>query len=332
MHNLPVFAEEKPKIFTLDGGTGTELERNGAIMSQKCWSGLAGWENPKILEDVHRSFVDAGAEIIIANTFATSPIAQSTSVDPETIQLVNQDACRIAMKVKHEANRPIAVAGSISHMVPFFEYDGKKICGRTPESVTEEVYIAGIKQQVQIFEENDLDVIFVEEQYEPDRTEWDLMATMDSKLPVFVGIACKDVDGQMCTKKHDVAYPLEDLLDVILPYRGNIAAIGIMHTPASIVEKCLEIIKSKWDSSIFCYAEIGEYNPPNWTCVRLEEEVWATYVRTWAEQGCCMIGGCCGVMPDDIKVVKAIVDQINERKEEETKNLLNQVDPPTNSY
>jgi S-methylmethionine-dependent homocysteine/selenocysteine methylase len=195
MHNLTVFAEEKPRIYTLDGGTGSELERLGATMSNECWCGLAGWENPKILEDVHRSYIDAGAQIIIVNTFATSPIALATSLDPETIHQVNQDACKIGMKVKYEAPRPVAVAGSISHMIPYFDWNGKKICGTTPEHITEEVYIAGIQQQVAIFEENNLDVIFIEEQYEADRTEWDLKACVNSDLPIFLGIACKDVDG-----------------------------------------------------------------------------------------------------------------------------------------
>jgi hypothetical protein len=80
-------------------------------------------------------------------------------------------------------------------MIPYFDWNGKKICGTTPEHITEEVYIAGIQQQVAIFEENNLDVIFIEEQYEADRTEWDLKACVNSDLPIFLGIACKDVDG-----------------------------------------------------------------------------------------------------------------------------------------
>jgi len=315
MHNLPVFADQKPRVFCLDGGTGSELERRGAIMSEKCWSGKAGFENAEILEAIHTDYVNEGAEIIICNTFATSSISLETEeLSPETVHRINDDACRIAMKVKKAATKPVAVAGSISHQIPYEEWNGKLICGMTPAHISEQKYVASIKQQVRIFEENKLDVIFIEECYEPDRTEWNLKACQGSKLPVWIGISCKEVDGKIVTARHENEYPLGDLVDVIMKYKDFVGAIGIMHTPAAIVKRCLEVLQTKWSGPTYCYPEIGEYNPPHWVCVRLESDVWRSYVESWVEMGCCMIGGCCGVMPDDIRIVSDVINDINDQR------------------
>jgi homocysteine S-methyltransferase len=315
MHNLPVFAGQPDRIFCLDGGTGSELERRGSIMSDKCWSGKAGFENPVILEEIHTDYLDNGAEIIICNTFATSSISLETEkLSPEVVHRINDDACKIAMKVKNAANKPVAVAGSISHSIPYQPWNGKLICGMTPDHITQEAYVGSIKQQVKIFEANKVDVIFIEECYEPDRTKWNLKACQGSALPVWVGISCKEVDGVIVTARHENLYPLADLVDVILEYKSGVQAIGIMHTPAAIVQRCLEILQAKWSGPTYCYPEIGEYHPPHWVCVRLEQKVWADYVNTWAQMGCSMIGGCCGVMPDDIRIVADIIEGINDKQ------------------
>jgi len=57
----------------LDGGMGRELKRIGAPFKQPEWSALALMEAPGIVVDVHRSFIDAGAEVITSNNYAVVP-------------------------------------------------------------------------------------------------------------------------------------------------------------------------------------------------------------------------------------------------------------------
>jgi S-methylmethionine-dependent homocysteine/selenocysteine methylase len=59
-------------IVILDGGTGTELERRGVPMNAEAWCGPATIEHTDVLESIHRDYVAAGADIITANTFASS--------------------------------------------------------------------------------------------------------------------------------------------------------------------------------------------------------------------------------------------------------------------
>jgi len=54
----------------LDGGMGRELKRIGAPFSQPLWSAQALIEAPHYVTQAHQGFIDAGAEIIIANSYA----------------------------------------------------------------------------------------------------------------------------------------------------------------------------------------------------------------------------------------------------------------------
>ena len=62
------------ELVLLDGGTGTEMQRKGAPMSGEVWCALATRSHPEIVRDVHADYIRAGADIITANTYATSPL------------------------------------------------------------------------------------------------------------------------------------------------------------------------------------------------------------------------------------------------------------------
>ena len=56
----------------LDGPTGTELQRRGAPMDPAAWCGPATLDNDRLLTEIHADYIRAGADVITANTFASS--------------------------------------------------------------------------------------------------------------------------------------------------------------------------------------------------------------------------------------------------------------------
>ena len=60
-------------VTVIDGGMGKELQRIGAPFGQPEWSALALIEDPDFVRQAHQNFVDAGAELIITNTYAVVP-------------------------------------------------------------------------------------------------------------------------------------------------------------------------------------------------------------------------------------------------------------------
>ena len=61
-------------VIVLDGATGTELQRRGAPMDPAAWCGPATLENDHILTAIHADYIEAGSDIVTANTFAASRI------------------------------------------------------------------------------------------------------------------------------------------------------------------------------------------------------------------------------------------------------------------
>ena len=56
----------------LDGAMGSELIRWGMELPEHIWSAAANLTSPELVLDIHREYVDAGADYITANTFRTT--------------------------------------------------------------------------------------------------------------------------------------------------------------------------------------------------------------------------------------------------------------------
>ena len=111
------------EIVVLDGGTGTELQRRGAQMDPSAWCGPASLNNSELLTQVHLDYIEAGADVITANTFASSRLMLTPAGFANRVEEINRIAVEAALRARDLAtakspSRKIAVAGSLSHMVP----------------------------------------------------------------------------------------------------------------------------------------------------------------------------------------------------------------------
>ena len=99
----------------LDGATGTELARRGVDVEGPLWSAAAMLEAPEVLEAVHRSYVEAGADLITANTFRVSgPALAAAGLESRHAELAGE-AVAIARRACAAAGRPeVRVLGSVA--------------------------------------------------------------------------------------------------------------------------------------------------------------------------------------------------------------------------
>ena len=65
-------ALDNRQFIVLDGGTGTELQRRGVAMDPAAWCGPATLNNDELLTQIHLDYIVAGADVITANTYASS--------------------------------------------------------------------------------------------------------------------------------------------------------------------------------------------------------------------------------------------------------------------
>jgi len=104
----------------LDGGMGQELVARGVDNSTGLWSAQALIDQPQIVQDAHAAFLDAGAELIIANTYA-STIRRVP--ERARFEQLNRTAGELARAAVAAADHEALVAGSLPPMFGSYRPD-----------------------------------------------------------------------------------------------------------------------------------------------------------------------------------------------------------------
>ncbi len=96
--DLNFFKETK----ILDGGMGQELLAKGLISKGTLWSASALLEKKfhQLLVDVHLSFINAGADVIVTNNFSSKKIRLIQNKVEEKFKYINKKACELANKAR----------------------------------------------------------------------------------------------------------------------------------------------------------------------------------------------------------------------------------------
>ena len=102
------------KVRVLDGGMGQELLARGMNPNGTLWSAGALLEenNHSLVENIHKDFVKAGADVIVTNTFTTRRIRLRENNIEDKFEKLNKAAGEIAKKVKKEYPQ-ILIAGGL---------------------------------------------------------------------------------------------------------------------------------------------------------------------------------------------------------------------------
>ena len=100
-----------------DGAIGTELERLGARMDRGVWCVRALADSPELVPEVHRRYIEAGADIITTNSYSATREALQRYGLAAHFEDWNQRAACIAIEERDRAPRSgfVAVAGSVSN-------------------------------------------------------------------------------------------------------------------------------------------------------------------------------------------------------------------------
>src|SRR5580765_1528427 len=106
------------EIVVLDGGTGTELQAAGVPMDGEAWSAVANLTHLDTVQALHSSFLEAGADVLITNTFAAGPGPLTAAGYGDRVDEANRNAVAAAEAARARAGRDdVVIAGSMSRMV-----------------------------------------------------------------------------------------------------------------------------------------------------------------------------------------------------------------------
>ncbi|MBI3454691.1 MAG: homocysteine S-methyltransferase family protein [Candidatus Rokubacteria bacterium] len=285
----------------LDGATGTELERRGARMHEAVWCAMATLSHGDPLREIHADYIFAGADVITTNTFAASRTILGPAGLGERVPTVIRRAVAIAKEAieRAAAGRPIAIAGSMSHMVPLTKgadtRDPKRL--PTPSEVG-----ANAREMAHLLAEAGVDLLLMEMMSDPDLTLPTIEAARTTGLPVWVGISCRRAADRRLVAYSRPELALERAIDAIVGVGGDV--FGIMHSPVDATTEALGLLRARWSGPLMAYPESGYFEMPNWRFVDvIAPEAFAEQARVWAASGVQILGGCCGLRVEHIRAL-----------------------------
>ena len=279
----------------LDGANGTELERLGVRMDQDVWCARALADCPEMVHEVHRRYIDAGADVITTNSFAATRDAMQRHGLATHFEDWNRRSVRIAREERDRSSRAesIVVAGSVSSYGRFDKLDF-------------ETNSDHFRAQGEILVDEGVDLLILEAPGSASRTiEAMVNATRDLGVPVWVSIRCvrdRDTGAIMLgieesSETSSVAQtygPLAEAVREIMSVGGS--AVLMMHSVRDVTEEAVKVMRTNYAGPVGAYPNAGYWTRPSWTFVdQGSPDEYLADARRWIEAGATIVGGCCAV-------------------------------------
>ncbi len=280
----------------LDGGTGTDIQRRGVPMSNSTWCAEANISHPNVVREVHADYIRAGADIIIANTFATSALLfNALGRDDELLEI---DRAAVAIAREAAKGHQVAVAGSMSTMRPVVPGSDRT---SKQQEWPEEKARALFKRKADNLADAGVDLIMMEMMRDQDYSVWATQAAQATGLPVWIGISVER-HGKRLTGFGREDQSFDDVARVLSALKPDV--ISIMHTSPNDTDEAIDVLRRHWKGPIGAYPESGYFKMPEWTFVDIipPEELVAKS-KHWRRKGVTAFGGCCGLGPDHISAL-----------------------------
>ena len=294
----------KERILLLDGAMGTMLQRKGFSGN---FDSLV-LTNPDAVADVHRQYLEAGADIIETDTFSLQRISQAEYNLADKVREMNLAAARIARK---EADRmslitpekPRFVAGSIGPT--------NQSCSLSPDidnpafrSIDFDTLCDAYTEQMTALIDGGIDALLIETIFDTINAKAALAAASNAfkqtgkTLPIMLSVTLADKAGRLLSGQTLEAF-------LISISHANIFSLGL--NCAFGARQMKPFIKqlsaiSPFYTSAYPNAglpnEMGEYE-------QTPQEM-AEIVQEYIEEGLVnIVGGCCGTTPDHIKAISS---------------------------
>jgi homocysteine S-methyltransferase len=274
-------------VTLLDGGLSTALEALGAALDTSLWSGELLRTDRNRVRLAHKSFVDAGAEILISSSYQiTYPGCEAQGWShAETTD---------ALKASTDLARfeGVKVAASVG---PYGAYlaDGSEYRGNCGLSI--ELLKDFHRERLKVLIDTNPDYLAVETipEINEARAILELLDELNSQIPFWISFSCKNSTEISSGEKFSEAAE-------IALNSAHALGVGINCTAPEFVAGLMKSVKAS--TPFILYPNSGrEWDATNKKWVGDQKTVFALdQVQEWQALGATIIGGCCGVGPTDI--------------------------------
>ncbi len=287
----------RQRVLICDGAMGTMLHAAGTSLDRALPE--LNLSNPGLVSTIHESYLSAGADMILTNTFGAGRLRLAAQGYGELVREINLAGVRLAAQAREGAGRPVFVAGSVSPAV--IASQRRRF---TPEQRT-----AALREQIEALTAGGVDVLILETfGYLEELAEAVTVAGEVSDVPVIAQATFAADERTLGGESpREVARVLSDLpvaaigTNCTLGPHGALAVVRAMvpHTTLPVSAQPNAGLPRRVAGRRFEYNVDGAY--------------FARFARRLAEAGVALVGGCCGTTPTQIQAAAAEISGVVPR-------------------
>jgi 5-methyltetrahydrofolate--homocysteine methyltransferase len=320
----------KERILVIDGAMGTMIQRHTLEEADfrgerfknhsfplKGNNDILSLTRPDIIKDIHRQYLEAGADILETNTFSGTTIAQADYHLEDAVYDINYQSARLAREVadeftRKEPHKPRFVAGAMGPT--------NKTASLSPDvnnpgfrAITFDELAKAFKEQARGLIDGGVDLLLLETIIDTPNVKAALFAIQElfeeigKELPIMVSGTITDASGRTLSGQTTDAF-LISVSHVPLLSIGLNCALG-----ASALRPYLQVLNEK--SSFFVSAYPNAGLPNEFGHYDQTPEEMADQVEEYLKEGLVnIVGGCCGTTPEHIKKIAAVAKNYKPRE------------------
>jgi len=326
------------RILILDGAMGTMIQRYGLTEADfrgerftdfpvllKGNNDLLSITKPNVIEEIHRAYLEAGADIVETNTFNANAISMQDYRMKDLVREMNLASARLARKCADEfskktPNKPRFVAGSIGPT--------NKTASMSPNvenpmyrSVTFDEMKAAYKEQMEALIEGGVDMLFIETVFDTLNAKAAIFAAKEiaeetgKNTPLAISVSLSDKAGRTLSGQTLGAF-------ITSVAHAEPLALGLNCSFGP--EEMLPYLKEVARTSPFFVVAFPNAGLPNLLGEYDETpERMAAAIKTFIDEGLVnIIGGCCGTTPAHIaQYVDLVKDKTPHRPSPRPRHL-----------
>jgi len=315
----------KERILILDGAMGTMIQRytleeedfRGSVFQDRKGSlkgnnDLLNLTRPDIIFDIHKAYLEAGADIIETNTFSGTTIAQADYQLEDAVYQINLVGAQIAKKAALSfSDRPRFVAGSIgptnrtASISPDVNNPGYR-------AVTFSDLSIAYAEQIRALMDGGVDILLIETVFDTLNAKAALYAAEQVfneraiTLPIMVSGTITDLSGRTLSGQTPEAF-LISLEHIPLLSIGLNCALG-----SELMEPYLKTLSDRAPYAVSAHPNAGLPNAFG----QYDEtaDLMRDKIKSFFEKGLVnIVGGCCGTTPEHIKAIATLAQHYKPR-------------------
>ena len=326
----------KERILVLDGAMGTMIQRydlEEASFRGRRFSDhphdlqgnndLLTLAQPEIIAEIHRSFLEAGCDIISTNTFNSNAISQADYHMEELSYELNFEAAKLARSVcdEFQAEKPRFVAGAIGptnrtlSISPDVNDPGYR-------AVTFQEMVEIYTEQAKALIEGGSDILMIETIFDTLNAKAALIAVdqasaeLDKQLPLMISGTITDQSGRTLSGQTTKAFWIS------VSHAKNLLSVGLnCALGAQQLRPFLRELSEVAPVPVSVHPnaglpnEFGEYDESAFE--------FGGFIEDFLESGFInLVGGCCGTTPEHIEQVATLVKNYPPRTIPEPSSAL----------